>query len=112
MQWTPDDAPPAGLLHVSWEALLRTSCAWLGAPPQPRPMQPLVLLRLALRRVAVRPLHATATAAVRTLRFCFAGADAGSVCSQRWRAELLFSAYVICCSYVLSLLDTHLYPLR
>ncbi len=41
-----------------------------------------------------------------------AGADVLSACSQRWRAELLFSAYVICCSYVLSLLDTHLYPLR
>jgi hypothetical protein len=31
---------------------------------------------------------------------------------QRWRAELLYGAYIICCSYVLSLLDTHLYPLR
>ena len=31
---------------------------------------------------------------------------------QRWRAQVLFALYVVGCSYLLSILDTHLYPLR
>ena len=96
-------------------------------------MKPLALLRVVLRRLAVRRLRPPAAAAAALAAPRSASSDppsssaaASTGCihrltsvlsmlsppGQRWRAELLYGAYIICCSYVLSLLDTHLYPLR
>ena len=101
-------------------------------------MKPLALLRVVLRRLAVCRLRPPAAAAAAAAAAALAAprsassdppsssAAASTGCihrltsvlsmlsppGQRWRAELLYGAYIICCSYVLSLLDTHLYPLR
>jgi len=96
-------------------------------------MKPLALLRVVLRRLAVRRLRppAAAAAALAAPRSASSAPPSSSAAAstgcihrltsvlsmlsppgQRWRAELLYGAYIICCSYVLSLLDTHLYPLR